>query len=212
VLNSAGQVRATLNALASDNRANILSSPRVMARNGELATIQVGQEVPIITSQATGVGSGTTSGQLLQTVQYRSTGVILKVKPIIHSSDQIDLDVMQEVSAASTTETGVAASPTFSTRRVDTKLSLQNGATVILGGLISEERSDGNSGIPLLKDLPVLGSIFSKQSWSGRRRELVVLITPYVVSTNRDAEELTRAFRSMLRPWNVAPASAPQKP
>ena len=212
VLNSAGQVRATLNALASDNRANILSSPRVMARNGEQATIQVGQEVPIITSQATGLATGAAAGQLLQTVQYRSTGVILKVKPVIHSADQIDLDVMQEVSAASTTETGVAASPTFSTRRVDTKLTLQNGSTVILGGLISEERSDGTSGIPLLKDIPVLGAMFSKQSLGGRRRELIVLITPYVVSSNRDAEELTRAFRGLLRPWGVTQDAAPPKP
>ena len=221
VLNSAGTVRATLNALASANKANILSSPRVLARNGETATIQVGQEVPIITSQATGLGTVGTNASVLQTVQYRNTGVILKVKPVIHSADQIDLDVVQEVSAATSTDTGVAASPTFSSRRLDTKLTLQNGSTVLLGGLISEERSDGRSGIPGLKDLPVVGGLFGKQALSGRRRELVVLITPYVVGSNRDAEALTRAFRSMLRPWGgesgeaarePAPPSAPAAP
>lgn len=221
VLNSAGTVRATLNALASANKANILSSPRVLARNGETATIQVGQEVPIITSQATGLGTVGTNASVLQTIQYRNTGVILKVKPVIHSADQIDLDVVQEVSAATSTDTGVAASPTFSSRRLDTKLTLQNGSTVLLGGLISEERSDGRSGIPGLKDLPVVGGLFGKQALSGRRRELVVLITPYVVGNNRDAEALTRAFRSMLRPWGgesgeaarePAPPSAPAAP
>lgn len=221
VLNSAGTVRATLNALASANKANILSSPRVLARNGETATIQVGQEVPIITSQATGLGTVGTNAGVLQTIQYRNTGVILKVKPVIHSADQIDLDVVQEVSAATSTDTGVAASPTFSSRRLDTKLTLQNGSTVLLGGLISEERSDGRSGIPGLKDLPVVGGLFGKQALSGRRRELVVLITPYVVGNNRDAEALTRAFRSMLRPWggesgeaarDPAPPSAPAAP
>jgi general secretion pathway protein D len=186
-----------------------------MARNGETATIQVGQEVPIITSQATGLSTGANSGQVLQTIQYRSTGVILKVKPVIHSSDQIDLDVAQEVSAASQTETGVNASPTFSSRKLETKLTLQNGSTVLLGGLISEERSSGNTGIPLLKDLPIVGSAFGKQSTGGRRRELIVLITPYVIGNNREAEELTRAFRGMLQPWasgSPAPATAPAAP
>ena len=206
--NSVGEVRAVLNALASDNRANILSSPRVMARNGETATIQVGQEVPIITSQATGVTGGTNQSQILQTIQYRSTGVILRVKPVIHSSDQIDLDVTQEVSGAQQTETGVNASPTFSSRRLETKLTMQNGTTVLLGGLISEERTTGAAGVPLLKDIPGLGALFSKQSNNGRRRELVVLITPYVVAGNREAEELTRAFRSMLQPWARTPAAA----
>lgn len=201
VLNSAGNVRATLNALASANKANILSSPRVIARNGEAATIQVGQEVPVITSQASGLGTAGTTTGILQTIQYRNTGVILKVKPVIHSVDQIDLDVVQEVSAATATDTGVAASPTFSSRRLETKLTLQNGSTVMLGGLISEERSDGGSGIPGLKDVPLIGGLFGKQASQGRRRELVVLITPYVVGNNREAEELTRAFRSMLRPW-----------
>ncbi len=199
--NSVGEVRAVLNALASDNRANILSSPRVMARNGETATIQVGQEVPIITSQATGLTSGANTGQVLQTIQYRSTGVILRVKPVIHSSDQIDLDVVQEVSGAQLTETGVNASPTFSSRKLETKLTMQNGTTVLLGGLISEERTFGAAGVPLLKDIPGLGALFSKQSNKGGRRELIVLITPYVVATNREAEELTRAFRSILQPW-----------
>jgi general secretion pathway protein D len=212
VLNSAGTVRATLNALASANKANILSSPRVLARNGETATIQVGQEVPIITSQATGLGTVGTNASVLQTIQYRNTGVILKVKPVIHSADQIDLDVVQEVSAATSTDTGVAASPTFSSRRLDTKLTLQNGSTVLLGGLISEERTDGRSGIPGLKDLPVVGGLFGKQALSGRRRELVVLITPYVVGSNRDAEALTRAFRSMLRPWGSESGEAAREP
>jgi general secretion pathway protein D len=200
-----------LNALASDNRANILSSPRVMARNGETATIQVGQEVPIITSQATGLTSGANTGQVLQTIQYRSTGVILRVKPVIHSSDQIDLDVVQEVSGAQLTETGVNSSPTFSSRKLETKLTMQNGTTVLLGGLISEERTFGAAGIPLLKDIPGLGALFSKQSNKGGRRELIVLITPYVVATNREAEELTRAFRSILQPWAQPAAPSPTR-
>lgn len=200
LLGPASQVKIALNAMANDKKANILSSPRVLARNGETASIQVGEEVPIITSQQTGVGSGTQT-QILQSIQYRNTGIILKVKPVIHSGDQIDLDVSQEVSSASTTETGVNASPTISSRKLDTKLTLSNGATVLLGGLISNEQTSSGVGVPYLKDIPVLGSLFRKKTVDGKRRELIVLITPYVISNGQDAEELTKAFRGMLRPW-----------
>lgn len=210
LLNNLGGVKAQLNALASANRATILSSPRIMARNGELATIQVGQEVPIVTSQqSTNTSAATGNTSVLQTIQYRSTGVILRVKPVIHSGDQIDLDVIQEVSSAQSTNTGVSASPTFSTRKLDTKLTLRNGSTVLLGGLISEENSRGNTGVPLLKDIPVLGHLFSNQSQGGARRELIVLITPYLINDNHDAESVTEAFRRMLGPW-AAPQALPR--
>jgi general secretion pathway protein D len=207
ILNAVGGVKVALNALATANRATILSSPRVLARNGELATIQVGQEVPIVTSQqSTNTNNTQGNAQILQTIQYRSTGVILRVKPVIHSGDQIDLDVTQEVSSAGSTSTGVSASPTFSTRKVDTKLTLRNGATVMLGGLISEDTTRGNTGVPGLKDIPFVGHLFSNQNQTGGRRELIVLITPYLVNDNTDAEALTDAFRRVLGPWAATPA------
>lgn len=212
VLDTVGGVRATLNALASTNQATILSSPRVQARNGETATIQVGQEVPIITSQQTTGTTVTTSASsaasVLQTIQYRNTGVILKVKPVIHSGDQIDLEVQQEVSAAASTNTGVNNSPTFSTRKLDTKLTLRNGSTVLMGGLISNDDSTGNAGIPFLKDIPLIGTLFSTKTKTGNRRELVVLITPYILNDSHDAEAMTDAFRRMLGGW-AAPVKAP---
>jgi general secretion pathway protein D len=201
VFDTANVLRLTLNALASDNKATVLSSPRIMARNGETATIQVGQEVPIITSQQSTGTTTTTATSVLQTIQYRNTGVILKVKPVIHSGDQIDLDVVQEVSAAQSTNTGVNVSPTFTTRKIDTKLTLRNGNTVLLGGLISDEKSTGSSGIPGLRDLPGIGALFSMQTRGSTRRELVVLITPYIISDEQDAELVTNAFRKMLGPW-----------
>ncbi len=209
VFDSATNLRFVLNALASDNQATVLSSPRVMARNGETATIQVGQEVPIITSQQSGGTTTVGAAAVLQTIQYRSTGVILRVKPVIHSSDQIDLDVSQEVSGAQSTSTGVNVSPTFTTRRIETKLTLRNGATVLLGGLISDQNSQGMAGIPFLKDVPGLGSFFSTKNRSGQRSELVVLITPYVINDDGDAEAVTTAFRKMLGPWAATVQSAP---
>lgn len=196
---SGGDLRGLINALASNNRATILSSPRIVAKNGESASIQVGQEVPIITSQQTDTLA--TGAGVLQTIQYRNTGVILTVKPVIHSSDQIDLEVQQEVSAAQSTTTGVSVSPTFTSRKIQTRLSLRNGDTVLLGGLISSNRAEGDSGIPLLKDIPGLGQLFRKNTKSGDRTELIVLITPYIMNDDRDARALTQAFRDRLGPW-----------
>jgi len=198
-LASGGDVRLILNALASSNRATILSSPRIVARNGETARIQVGQEVPIITSQQSTLAgtSGDTTG-VLQTVQYRNTGVILSIKPNIFSGDRIDLDVNQEVSAAVATTTGVNNSPTFLTRNIDTKLTLEHGSTVLLGGLISDDRASGARGVPWLMDIPVLGQLFRVNNDNTSRTELIVLITPYVVNDGSDARHYTEEFKAML--------------
>lgn len=212
LLDKAGDLRLVINALASSNRATILSSPRVVARSGETATIQVGQEVPIISSQqvattgsATTTTSTATTTTVPQSIQYKNTGVILSVKPVIHSGDRVDLDVSQEVSAAQATTTGVSTSPTFSTRKVQTKLSLKNGATVLLGGLMSGNKSDGNAGIPLLKDIPGLGQFFRTDTGKSERTELIVLITPYIIEDDNDAQAVTDAFRKRLGGWAQTP-------
>lgn len=212
-IDSAGDTRLLLNALASNNRATILSSPRVLTRNGETATIQVGQEVPIITSQQTSPTTGS-NGSVLQTVQYRNTGVILKVRPVIHSGNQVDLDISQEVSAAQVTSTGVNTSPTFGTRKIDTKLSLRDGATVLLGGLISNNSSQGNAGIPLLKDVPGLGQLFRTNSDKSDRTELIILVTPYIIANDNEAQSVTDAFRKQLGDWAgfVRPSTKQQSP
>jgi len=201
-LKSLTDARAVLNALASDKKAKILSSPRIMARNGEQATITVGQDVPIITSQqstsSTTVGTGT---GILQTVQYRNTGVILKVRPIIHSGDRVEVEVSQEVSSADTTKTGVNISPTFSTRKIDTKLPMRDGATVLLGGLMSENNSVSDTGVPLLKDIPIAGQLFKTKTDAVVKTELIVLITPYVIRDDMDAQSITDAFRNRLGAW-----------
>lgn len=214
-LSGSGKVSATLSALASLAKVTVLSTPRVMARNGETATISVGDQVPIITSQISNANTqatGTTGANagILQTIQYLPTGVILKVKPIIHSGSRVELDVSQEVSSASATTTGVSTSPTISTRKVDTKLSIRDGATVLLGGLMSSTDTKGDSGIPYLKDIPGLGQLFRTNTDSLVKKELVVLITPYIIDDDRVAEQVTDAFRNQLGPWaQTAPGNSP---
>ncbi|GGC87497.1 type II secretion system protein GspD [Undibacterium terreum] len=207
-----GNVKAALNALAGNKRAQILSSPRIMARNGETATISVGQQVPILTSQQT---TGTTIPGVpgvTQTIQYKDTGIILKVKPVIHAGGRIDVDVSQEVSSAGTTTTGVSSSPTFSNRKIDTKLSIQDGATVLLAGLISGNNTRNNNGVPLAKDIPILGALFRNQADTNDKTELIVLITPYIVEDDQTAQSITQAFRNQLGNWAAAPPNPANSP
>ncbi len=212
-LNNAGQVRGLLNFLGSSSNARILSSPKVLARNAETATIQVGQEVPIVTSQQSGTpATGVTTAGILQTIQYRSTGVILRVKPIILAGGRLDLEVTQEVSSAAETTTGVSTSPTISSRKVETKLSLRDGGTVMLAGLISSDSSKGNSGIPGLKDVPGLGNLFKTEKDSSNKTELVILITAHVLNDDFESEAITDSFRRSLSQWLEAPGGmAPVK-
>lgn len=202
-LNAAGLIRGALNTLAAGEDARILSSPKIMARNGETATIQVGDEVPVLTSQQNAVapGFGIPASAPIQTIQYRSTGVILKVRPVINSGNRIDLDISQEVSNARTTETGVGSSPTIQTRKIDTKLSLRDGATVLLAGMISNNASQSDAGVPLLKDIPFLGSAFKNNRNARERTEMIILITPYIINDDYEAESITEAFQNSLGDW-----------
>lgn len=216
-LSGSGKVAATLSALAALTHVSVLSTPRIMARNGETATIEVGAQVPIVTSQLSNANTqvagstGTTAG-VLQTIQYLPTGVILKVKPIIHSGNRVELDVSQEVSSANPTSTGVSSSPTIATKKVDTKLSIRDGATVLLGGLMSTSDTKNDSGIPLLKDIPGLGQLFRTNSDQIIKTELIVLITPYIIDDDRVAEQVTTAFRDQLGPWAQTAPGEPPKP
>ncbi len=198
-LDRLGQPRAVLNALASDNKVTVLSNPSLIARNGEAASIQVGQDVPILTSQQTNSATGGTG--VISSVQYRNTGTILKIKPVIHSSDQVDMEVNQEVSSVANNTTGGINSPTINKSSLDTKLTLKHGSTYVLGGLISNNVDKTRSGVPFLKDIPILGQAFSRTTDSTKRNELVILITPYIISDDGEARAVTDAFRKQLGAW-----------
>ena len=196
VLNRAGATRLILNALASNNRVKVLSTPKVLSRSGGEAKIQVGAQVPIVTSQGTSSQlqqQGTSA--ILQSIQYKDTGVILTVKPTIYAGSQIDLEIKQEVSEAVPNTTSQLSSPIINTRTVSTQLSLQDGATVLLGGLIMENANSTSTGIPGLKDIPGVGFLFGTQNVMKTRSELFVFITPYIVNSGEDAARLAESFK-----------------
>jgi len=197
-LSSSGQVRAVVNLFAKDSRVSILSTPRLMVKSGETASIDVGTEVPIITSQATAVDLPTTGGDssILQSIQYRKTGVLLEIEAVVHSGQRVDLRITQEVSEATPTDTSDISSPSIFSRRLETSLSLSDGQAMLLGGLISSSTTDGKSKVPLLGDVPVVGRLFQNRNKHGQKTELLMLITPYVVEDASQARDITDALRS----------------
>ncbi|MFA9440970.1 secretin N-terminal domain-containing protein [Uliginosibacterium sp. sgz301328] len=188
------------NALASTARVHMLSNPTILTRSGETATIQVGQEVPVITSQQSDANTNSSNGGVLQTIQYRNTGIILTVRPVVHAGGRIDLDISQEVSAAIQGAAGGALSPSISQRKIQTKLTAMDGNTIVLGGLMSDQRNNTDSGIPWLKDIPAIGYAFKSGTNATDRTELIVLITAYALADDFDAQAVGEALVNRM-PW-----------
>jgi general secretion pathway protein D len=199
-LSSAGKVRAKLNAFVSNGRATILSTPRLMVRSGSEATIDVGDEIPTLTSQATSSDLQMNGNSaILQQVQYRKTGTSLSIKPTVYAGRRVDLQISQEVSSAQPNSTSAISSPTISSRSINTELSLQDGHSVLLGGLISTTSSEDESGIPFLKDLPIIGQLFRVNGTSTTRTELIIMIVPYVIDNDEEAVAIADTLQSRLK-------------
>jgi general secretion pathway protein D len=186
-----------LAALSGVTKVKVLSAPQVMVLDNEPARLQVGQQVPVLTGTATSTLAA--GAPVVNSVDYHSTGVIMQVTPRVNSGGLVTLDIAQEVSdvAAAATNT-VQGSPTFDDQIFRTRVAIQDGQTVGMAGLIHDNASQGNQGIPILKDIPVLSLLFSTQSDARRRQELLVLITPHVVHDQRDARALTEDLRHGL--------------
>ena len=195
---TSGQVSLSASSAANNNQINILSTPRIVTRSGSSASIQVGSDVPVITSQRAAPTQESGSTDVLQQVQYRSTGVLLNVEPRVFSGDRIDLIISQELSSAEPNDTAQIASPIISNRSIESELSLKDGQTAVLGGLIEDRFTRGNSGVPFLKDVPLLGAPFRSQNLSSTRTMVVVLVTPYVLNTQDDRAAIVRSLRRAI--------------
>jgi general secretion pathway protein D len=184
-------------ALAAVTKVKILSAPEIMVLDNQPARLQVGQQVPVLTGQATSTLAA--GAPTVNSVDYHETGVIMQVTPRVNTGGLVSLDIGQEVSsvAAAATNT-VTGSPTFNDQVFRTRVAVQDGQTVGMAGLITDNVAQGNSGLPFLKDIPLLGTLFSTQGNSRMRSELLVLITPHVVRDQRDARALTEDLRSQL--------------
>ncbi|PZU53792.1 MAG: hypothetical protein DI552_13440 [Brevundimonas sp.] len=207
--------RVRLVANATNDRVNILQRPQLVTRSGGVARFQVGTDVPIITSQRASDNTSNGDTDILQSVQYRQTGTILEIEPVVYG-DRVDITISQELSSAGASPPGIA-SPTILNRSLTTQIAIKDGWTGVLGGLIDNQYSKVNTGIPFLKDIPIVGSAFQSNTVEGGRTELLLLITPYIVRGDEDmadfadqyANNMNAAFRTgrgwsyTLTPWSV---------
>ncbi|MEK8078382.1 type II secretion system secretin GspD [Pseudomonas sp. XK-1] len=215
VFDAAG-ARLLLDLLASDSKINVISSPTLMVQDNRTATIRVGDQVPVRTSETTNTSGvinqpGDPSALVTSTIQFRDTGVLLEVKPRINAGGMIALEITQEVNDVKATTTSGIDSPTITQRRINTSVSVLSGETLVLGGLIKENNGRVNEGLPYLRNIPVLGWAFGSQGKSLSRTELVVMITPSVVSTLDEARDVTQEYRSKLKDISL-PQDARQNP
>jgi general secretion pathway protein D len=195
-------VQVALSALGTLTNVTVLSSPKLLTLDNKPATIEVGDEVPIITQ--TSVSTTSPNAPLISTVDQRDTGVILSVTPRIGNSGTVFLDVSQEVSDVIPTTTSGIDSPTIQQRRLKSTVAIADGTTVALGGFIRRSDSGGNSGLPYLKDLPVIGGLFGSQNNTRDRTELLIFLTPHVIRSTPAAMAITDDLKKSLDDLRVA--------
>jgi len=185
------EIRAVLNALAKQSKGKVIAAPHILVADNRQARIQVGQQVPIVTSET--FGDSTVSPQ--RTIQYKDIGIILKVTPQVNESGLVSLEINQEVSNYETIqlfedETNIILNKT----EASTNVVVQDGETIVIGGLIREDKSRSRTGIPWLSKIPVLGYLFGESTDEDRRVEIIVLLTPHVIKNQAEARNVTHDY------------------
>jgi general secretion pathway protein D len=193
-----GIVRAKLTAALLNSKGKILAAPHVLVSDNREARIQVGSQIPLATSSTTYVAGTTTDNTLptTSTIQYKDIGIILKVKPQINDSGLVSIELSQEISGAGITNTTIAGQeyPSIDKTEATTNLIAQDGETIIIGGLIREDKSKEIDGIPLLSKIPIIGNLFSSTSIKSSRTELIILLTPHVIKNEKEAARVTSDY------------------
>jgi general secretion pathway protein D len=192
---SSSDFEATIEALAGITDLKVISAPEIMVLDNQTATIEIGDQVPVATRTSQGVTSP--DAPIVNDIQYRDTGVILKVTPRVNAGGLVIMDVRQEVSDVEPT-VDPTVTPTIFQRTIASTIAVQSGESVALGGLISQNTQTSQSGVPLLMDIPGVGALFRSTSEGARRRELIVIITPRMIRNPGDARQATDELRQRM--------------
>lgn len=199
ILNKAGTIRATLNALAEKSQLRVLSNPTVLVLDNHNATIQIGNQQPIKSS------TSSTGTIVTESITYKDTGVMLSVTPSVNAGGLITMDILQQV-----TDVGDVDIPTgqrkFLTRQIQSRIAVRSGEPVVLGGLIRENSSAGSTGVPLLSEIPVVGALFGRNSDQSERTELLVLLTPRALENDDELRAASAELRQRMRAIALQPA------
>lgn len=195
VLGAEAQPKVILTALSNLTNVKVLSAPSVVVMDNQPALLQVGNEIPVSTGAATILTNPNTP--VVNTIEMRNTGVILKVLPHVYANGQIQMEIEQEISNV-VNPTQVTLTPTISQRRVHSTIAVTSGQTVLLGGLISDQDQSTKAGIPLLSDIEVIGNLFGTRSGQKVRTEIIMFIKPRLIRNSVDSRSVAEEFRSRL--------------
>lgn len=187
-------VRAILRALSTRSQVRVLSTPSILAVNNRESRILVGSRVPFIASTRLG-----NDVAIDRTVQFEDVGTQLTIIPTINDDDYVSVQILQEVSTL-TTQTIQSAlnAPVISTREATTRTVIRDGQTVVIAGLIGDNRETIESGVPLLKDIPLLGALFKRRTTSRNRSEVAIFVTPFIVRSDADADTIRERVRGRI--------------
>lgn len=195
VLGSGDDPRLVLNALRQLTDVNVLSNPALVVLDNQQALLQVGDEVPIATRSAVDVV--VPNAPIVNNIEMRNTGVILKVTPRVNANGVVSLEVIQEISNVVKSD-AATLTPTISQRKVQSSIAVASGQTVLLGGLISNRAEKSKSGLPILSELKTIGDLFATNSGSQERTELIIFIRPQIIRDGLDAQLVAEELRSKL--------------
>jgi general secretion pathway protein D len=200
LLGSQSSPKVVINALRDVTDVKILSSPSLVVADSQAAVLQVGDQVPVTTGTAT--STVTTQSAIVNSVSYVDTGVILRVTPHISRMGTVRLDIEQEVSAVEQNANAATLTPTISQQKVKSTIDIDSGQTVLLAGLISQQRNMEKTGIPGVIDLPIVGNILSNSTNSAKRQELIIFVKAQVVHNNLDAQHVSQELRRRMPGFN----------
>ncbi len=193
VLNPFGDIRAVLNALADKSLIKVISSPSLMVLDNHPAGIIVGNQQPVETGS-----SVSDSGVISTSIQYKDTGVALNVIPSVNAGNIVTMDIIQSVTDVGDPDIATSQRP-FMQRQISSKVAVRSNETLVLGGLIRDNDTNGRAGVPVLHDLPVLGHLFGSTSRMRERTELIVVITPRVVRSDQDVRDVSDELRERMK-------------
>lgn len=206
-----GNANITIDALSRLTDLRVLSSPSVVVEDNREAVLTVGDDVPIITRTAQSVLDP--EAPIVNNVEYRSTGVILRVKPRINSEEVVSLEIEQEVSrVVESTRVEASGNPTIQVRKIQSRVNIVSGQTVVLGGLIQDSDSRSRNKVPVLGDVPVLGQLFRSTDDQGQRTELLVFLTPKIIRNPEDARRVSEELRARMRSFAPLVRDTPPAP
>ncbi len=187
------------NFVEENSYVNVLSKPSILVRDGTQATINVGDKVPVSSGSSTGV-----SGDVItENISYRETGIKLSVSPTVNAQGVVIMQITQDISTQVADQVGKGGNPIFFERNITTEVVADSGQTILLGGLISDNQTNSDKGVPFIKSVPLLGALFESESKTNTKTELVIMVTPKIVERSEQWQGILNSFQQVLETINL---------